>query len=225
MSQCSGHEFWHFKKTTIELLWITVYPFSFTKRHIDRRIHNIFRFWFSLCHKFPCADEQFNVLSGCFFCRFCDVFVDTIHNANPWNCSVFQQWFDHDINATTPFVRIEFHIQDWADLRIWTNPPSRSGCFEILRLCVFSTRCLHNHRSFLNCDEELSFLNLLKERSIFAKFRQFLIFRKFCEFLEIILQQVSLCRRCWALRCGVTVGTLSRCYQRFTDLTFSIIWI
>ena len=56
---------------------------------------------------------------------------------------------------------------------------------------MFSGCCLHNLRSFLNCDEELSFLDLLPETSIFAQFRQFLIFRKFCEFLEIILQHVS----------------------------------
>ena len=132
---------------------------------------------------------------------------------------------DHDINAITSFVRIEFHIQDWADLRIWTNPPSRSGCCEVSRLSVSSTCCLHNLRSFSNCDEELSYLNLLYETSIFAKFRQFLIFGKFCEFLEIILQQVSLCRWCWALRRGVSVGTLSRYHQRSTDLAESIIWI
>ena len=97
------------------------------KKHIDRRIHNIFRSWLGLCHRFSCADEQFNVLSGNFFC---DVSVDTIQNANPRNCSVFKQWFDHDINAITSFVVIEFHIQDWVDLRIWTNPPTRSGCCE-----------------------------------------------------------------------------------------------
>ena len=105
----------------------------------------------------PCTYEQLNVLSGYFLSRFCDVFVDTIHNANPWNCSVFTQWFDHDINAITSFVRIEFHIQDWADLRIWTNPPTRSRCCEVSRLSVFWTCCLHNLRSFFNCNEELSF--------------------------------------------------------------------
>ena len=126
-----GHEFWHVKTTTIQCLWINDYPFSFTNRHTDRRIHNRIRFWYSFCHKFPCADEQLNVLNGCFFWRFCDVFVDTFHNAKPLNCSVFYQWFDHDINAITSFVRIEFHIQDCADLHIWTNPLSRSGCCEV----------------------------------------------------------------------------------------------
>ena len=179
MSQCSGHEFWHFKTTMIEWLWFNVYPLSFANSHVDRRIHNLFRSWFSFCHTFPCTDGQFNFLSGYFFWRFCDVFDDVIHNANPWNCSVLKQWFDHDINAITSFVRIEFHIQDWTDLRIWTNPPSQSWCFEVSRLNVFSTCCLHNLRSFLNCDEELSIPNLLQETSIFAKFPQFLIFRKF----------------------------------------------
>ena len=28
-----------------------------------------------------------------------------------------EQCFDHDVNATTSFVRIEFHTQDWTDLR------------------------------------------------------------------------------------------------------------
>ena len=88
----------------------------------------------------PCAYKQFNVLNGNFFWRVCDVFIDPIHNTNPWNCSVFKQWFDHDINATTSVVRIDFHFQHWVDYRIRTNPPSRSGCFEISRLCVFSKR-------------------------------------------------------------------------------------
>ena len=88
-----------------------------------------------------------------------------IHKANPWNCSIFKQWFGHDITAITSFVRIEFHIRDWADLCIWTNPPSRSGCCEVSRLSVFSTCCLHILRSFLNFDGDLSFLNLLQETS------------------------------------------------------------
>ena len=142
----------------------------------------------------------------------------------PRNRLVSKQWFDHDINATTSFVRIKCHIQDWADLGVWTNPPSRSGCVKISRLSVFSTCCLHNLRSFFNCDEELSFLDLLHETSIFAQFRPFLIFRKFCEFVEVILQQVSLCRL-WALRSGVRVGNLSRYHQRLADFTFSVIWI
>ena len=34
-------------------------------------LHSRFRLRFSLCHKFPWANEQFNVLSGYFFWRFC----------------------------------------------------------------------------------------------------------------------------------------------------------
>ena len=34
----------------------------------------------------------------------------------------------------TSFVRIEFRIQDWAELRIWQSPPSRWGCCEVSRL-------------------------------------------------------------------------------------------
>ena len=140
MPQCSGHEFWHCKTTTIERLSINVYPFSFTKRHIDRRIHNRFRFLFRICHRFLCADEQFNVLCRYFFWRFCDVFVDTIHNANPWNCSVFKRGFNHGINAITSFVKIEFHIQDWADFRIRTNESTLSVglCSSLEVVCVLN---------------------------------------------------------------------------------------
>ena len=187
---------------------------------IGRQIHNRLWSWLSLCYKCPCACEQWNVLNGNFFWRLCDVFVDPIHNTNPWNCLVSKQWFDHDINTVTSFVRTDFGIQGWNDLRIWTYPPSRSGCCEVLRMSVFSTCYLHNLRSFLNFDEELSFLNLLWETSIFEKFRQFLIYKTFCEFLEITLQQAHLCRWCWTLRCGVSVGTLSRYHQSFTDHTF-----
>ena len=135
---------------------------SFTNRNaVGRQIHNKFRSCLSFCNKSPCAYEQLNVLNGNFFWRFCDVFFDPIHSANPWNCLVLQ-WFDNDSNTTTTFVKMEFHIQDWADLRIWTNPPFRSGCCDVSRMSVFSTCCLHILRSFLNCDGELSFPNFLR---------------------------------------------------------------
>ena len=151
MSQC-----WHFKTTMIEWLWVNVYPFSFTKRHIDRRIHNRSWLWLTLTHKFPCADEQFNVLSGCFFWLFCDVFVDTIHNANPWNCSVLKQMIRSWYQCNN-VLREDKVAHPRLDRSSYLNEShSRSGCCE----CVFSTCCLHNLRSFLNCDEKLSFLNL-----------------------------------------------------------------
>ena len=155
-------------------------------------------------------NKRQNVLNENFFWRFCDVFVDPIHNTNPWNCLVFKQGINHDINTMTFFVRIDFHIQDLVDFRIRTNPPSRSGCFEISRLCVFSTCCLHNLGSFFICNEELSFLNCLSETSVGAEFRQFLIIRKFCEFPFVFLQQVPLCQWCWTLRYGAGIGNLSR---------------
>ena len=138
MSHWSDHELWHCKTTFIEWFWINVYPSSFfNKNTIGRQIHNGLWSWLSLCNQSPFAYEQLNVLNGNFFWRFCDVFVETMPKANPWNCLVFRQWFDHEVNAITSFVRIEFRIQDWADLRIWTNPFSRSGCCEVSRLSVF----------------------------------------------------------------------------------------
>ena len=64
------------------------------------------------------------------------------------------------ILVQTSFVKIDFRIQDSADFRIRTNPPFLSGCFQISRLCVFSTCCLHNLRSLFICNEELSFPQL-----------------------------------------------------------------
>ena len=169
MSQWSDHEFWHCKTTFIEWFWINVYPNSFfDKNIIGRRIHNGLWSWLNLCNQSPCAYEQLNVLNGNFLWRFCDVFVDTIPKPNPWNCLVLRQWFDHEVNAITSFVRMEFRIQDWADLRIWTNPPPQSGCCEVSRLSVLSTCCLHNLRSFFNRNEELSFLNFLLRKQLLS---------------------------------------------------------
>ena len=169
MLQCSGYEFWHCKTTVIEWLCISVYPYPFMDRYIiGRQIHNQFRSWLSLCHTSSCVYEQLNVCNRNFFWRFCDVFVDTINNTNPWNCLVFKQGFDHDTNTITSFVRIEFYIQSWADIRIRTNAPSLSECFQVSKLCVFSTCCLLNLRSFFNCNEELSFPIFLKETSVGA---------------------------------------------------------
>ena len=111
---------------TAEQLWLNVdvYPFPFTNKNvIGRQIHNKFRSWFSLRNRSPSAYEQLNVPNGNFLWRFCDEILDPIHNTNPWSCLVFYQGFNHDINAITSFVRINFHIQDCADFRIRTNPP------------------------------------------------------------------------------------------------------
>ena len=110
MSQRSGHEFWHFKTTTIERLWINVYELSFRNGNIDIWIHSRSWLWFSLCHKFPCDDGRVNILTWYFLWRFCDVLVDTIHNANPRNRLLSKQWFDHDSNAITLFVTKEIRI-------------------------------------------------------------------------------------------------------------------
>ena len=97
------------------------------------------------------AYVQLTAVNGNFLWRFCDVLIDSIHNANQWNCLVIKTGIRHDINTITSFVRIDFHIQDWADFLILTNPP-----LQISRLCVFSTCCLHNLRHPFYCNEELS---------------------------------------------------------------------
>ena len=187
---------------------------SLKKRNIDIWIHNRSWLCFSLCHWFLRAEGRVNILTLYFLWLFCDVFVDT------------KLWIYHDINVITSFVKIEFHIQDKTDLCIWTNPSSWSSCFKISRLSVLSTCCLHNRRSFFNCNEELYLLDLLQETSIFAQSWQFLIINNFCEFPFVILQQVSLCQWCWTLRYGVGIGNLSRYHQRFRNLTFIMIsWI
>ena len=53
-------------------------------------------------------------------------------------------------------ISTDFHIQDWAELRVSTDQ------------CII-----------IKCNEELSFLNVLREASIGAEFGQFLLFRKF----------------------------------------------
>ena len=63
------------------------------------------------------------------FWRFGYVFVNSIHNSNPRNCSVSKQGFDHDFDTVTFLMRADLHIQDRADLRVSENPPSHSGCF------------------------------------------------------------------------------------------------
>ena len=152
----------HFKITTIEWLWFNVYPFPFTKWNvIGRQILNRFRSWLSHCNRSPCACEQLNVLNENFFWRSCDVFVDPIHNTNPWNCLVFIQGFTHDINTITSFARIDFHTQDWADFRIRTNLPLGRNVLRF-RGCGYSRHavCITSDLSSIvmnNCPFPISF--------------------------------------------------------------------
>ena len=89
MSQESDHEFWYSKTTLTACCWIDVYPNSFVDRNIiGRQIHNRFWSWPSFCSRSPRAYVQLNAFNGHFFWRFCHVFVDSIHDANPTNCSV-----------------------------------------------------------------------------------------------------------------------------------------
>ena len=141
---------------------VWTYPSFFNKKIIGRQIQNKFRSWLGICNKSPCACEQLNVLNGNFYWRFCDVFFDPCHNTNPWNCLVFKQIFHQDINTFTPCVKKYFHIQDWADFRVRTNPPSRSGCFLRFRGCVYSRHavCITSDSSLIvmkNCPFPISF--------------------------------------------------------------------
>ena len=105
-----------------EFCWIIVYPYPFTNRNvIGRQIHNRFR---STSFPVPLNSSSFSVgLSSDVSATHLLIPLimrthETVRSEN--------KDFDHDINAITSFVKIEFRIQDWADLRIWTNPPSRS---------------------------------------------------------------------------------------------------
>ena len=85
------------------------------------------------------------------------------------------------------------HIQDWADLRRSTDPPSHVGWFLTAKWSILSTWPFHIVKCIIiMCNEKLSFLNVLRETSIGAEFGQFLLFWKFCEFLLVFTQQVFL---------------------------------
>ena len=47
-----------------------------------------------------------------FFKLFGHVFVDSVHDASPRNCSVSKQRFDHDLNTVTSLMMTHNHIQD-----------------------------------------------------------------------------------------------------------------
>ena len=87
----------------------------------------------------------------------------------------------------------DFHIQDWAGLRVSTDPPTHAGWLLTSRQGILSTWSSHIVRCIIiKCNEELSFLNVLRETGIGAEFGQFLLFKKLCEFLFVFTQQVSL---------------------------------
>ena len=144
---------------------------TFTNRNRNEgQCHSKLWSWLGLRYRFPCTDK-FNAFNRNFFWRFCDMFIDSIHNANPWYCLVFKQGFNDDIHTVTSLMEVDLHIQDPADFHVSTNPSSCSGCFLISRKCVLSTWCLHIIRPFcFKCNEELSFPNIFQETRIRAWF-------------------------------------------------------
>ena len=104
----------------IEWLCINVYPYPFM---LSTQLADIFT---TSSTNLPVLMKQLNVIK---MGISSDVSV-------PYDCLVLKKVFDYDIHTLTPFVSIKFQ---WAEFRIRTNPPSRSGCFHISKLCVFST--------------------------------------------------------------------------------------
>ena len=88
MSWHSDLKFGHFQTTLTEFSCFNVYPFSFTMRNGLWRQHWIGLWsWCSLRDRFPCT----SVINTChrnFFWLFGQVFVDSVHDANPGNCFV-----------------------------------------------------------------------------------------------------------------------------------------
>ena len=182
VSQCSGHQFWHFKTTVIELLCINVYPFSFIDRNwIGWQLYNKFWSWLGLCDRFPCAGFQW-------------VFLRTFLWCICW-C--------HSQCEPTKLFGLETMIRSWCQ------------CNNVLR----------DHRVSHPRLGQSSYLNesTLSVEMLWS-FENECILGVLSAWPQI-LPQVSLCWLCWALRFGVSVGTLSRHHQRFPDHTFGIIQI
>ena len=59
-------------------------------------------------------------------CRFVYVLFNSIHNSNPRGGSVLKQRSDLNFNTVTIFMMTNVNVQDWANFRILTNPPSCS---------------------------------------------------------------------------------------------------
>ena len=198
----------------IDWFGINVYTYSFIDRNIiGRQMHDKFWSCLSLCNKSPCAYVHVNAFKGHFLWRFCDVFTDSIHNTNPWNCLVLKKGFKHDINTTTSFVRIDFRIQDWANFRILTNPRFRG--------CVYSRHavCISSDPSSIvmkKCPFQISFEKPASEHS----FDNFCLSRSSANFRSYSCNKSSCANDVELWDMALALGNLSRYHQRFTYLTF-----
>ena len=104
-------------------------PFlSRTRKEMGDSCHRRLWSWLFFRNRFPC-NSVLNVLKRNGFWRFGYVFVNSVHDTNPWSCSVSKQRFDEHFSTVTFLMKADPHIQDRTDFRVSENPPSHSGYF------------------------------------------------------------------------------------------------
>ena len=126
-------------------------------------------------------------------------------------------------------MKLGSSIQDRADFRFRTSPPSRSGCFEISKLCVFS-KCWHYLRSFFNCNEELSFRISCKKPASEHSFDNFWSSGSSANFHSYSCNKVSLCQWCWQKDTQISpsvwfLESVSNSWRKFSTAPWILCWL
>ena len=144
---------------------------AITKRNCNKRQCHSNLWWLSQRNGFPCT-VKFNTFNKHFFSRFCDVFVDTVHDTNPRTKK--QLCFETKIQSRYQCNNV-----------IYDGGPShprlgRCSCFHEFTVSpgmssslggVCSRQCLHIIKwFFFKCNAELSVPNSLHETSVRALF-------------------------------------------------------